>query len=57
MIYPDGHRRYRVIDDGDDNETVLESFDTLYEAEVALCVACNNDIDAFLMDAQEMYLE
>lgn len=54
MIYPDGHYRYRVIDDGSDNERVLESFNTLYEAEVALCMALNNDIDAYLMDAEEM---
>lgn len=54
MSYPDGHKRYRVIDDEDD-EAVLDSFDTLFEAEQALTRALNEGVDAYLQDAEDFY--
>lgn len=47
MSYPDGHKRYRVIDDENDDE-VLDSFVTLFEAEQALTRALNEGVDAYL---------
>ncbi|WP_289101028.1 glutaredoxin [uncultured Marinobacter sp.] len=57
MIYPDGHRRYRVVDDSDNKEEVLDSFSILLQAEIALTRALNNNVDAYLMDAKEMNLD
>lgn len=55
-IYPDGHRRYRVIEEHpDEEERVLSSFDSLLEAEEALCRTCNHELDAYLMDGDEMF--
>ena len=50
MTYPDGHHRYRIVtDDGE----VLDSYDSLSDAEQALCRALNEDCDVYLQDAEE----
>ena len=57
MVYSDGHHRYRVVDDADNKEEVLDSFSILLQAEIAMTRALNDNIDAYLMDAEEMKLD
>lgn len=51
--YPDGHKRYRIVEERDGEDWVLDSFDDLYQAEDALRRACDHDHDAYLMDGED----
>lgn len=52
--YPDGYRRYRIVEEVDGVDIVLDSFDSLFHAEKALNRSLDHDQDAYLMDADLM---
>lgn len=51
--YPDGHDRYRIVEEINGEDVVLDSFADLTKAEAGLCAALNHEHDAYLMDAEE----
>jgi len=53
-IYPDGHLRYRIVEEVAGEDVVLNSYAHLSDAEQALCTAINHGHDAYLVDAEEV---